>query len=117
MDRINPAQHSEVDTVVTDQTTQHSTAEALIKGFHDALEHNLRNSVVRVRLYLEDNRTVDVLVGHIQDRIGDEYARFRETLWNMFDGALRESLLSPVGLRDGMRNVCAEGQQATPGPS
>jgi hypothetical protein len=70
----------------------------------------MRSSVARLRLYLEDDRTVRVLVEHIQDRIMDAYAAYREVVWGMYAGALREKegILSPVGLREVLRDVCRE---------
>lgn len=43
--------------------------------------------MARLRLYLEDDRTVGILVGHVMDRIVDEYAALREVVWNMYMGA------------------------------
>jgi hypothetical protein len=57
-------------------------------------------------LYLEDDRTVGVLVGHVMDRIVDEYAAFREVVWNMYMGALRDVLFNTPTLRENLRAVC-----------
>jgi hypothetical protein len=87
-----------------------SAAETLNLHFREACERDMRSSVARLRLYLEDDRTVRVLVEHIQDRIMDAYAAYREVVWGMYAGALREKegILSPVGLREVLRDVCRE---------
>ena len=64
--------------------------------------------MARLKLYLEDDRTVGVLVGHVMDRIVDEYAEFREVVWNMYLGALRDILFSTSALRDNLSAICEE---------
>lgn len=87
-----------------------SAAETLNLRFREACERDMRSSVARLRLYLEDDRTVRVLVEHMQDRIMDAYAAYREVVWGMYAGALREreGTLSPVGLREVLKDVCGE---------
>ena len=41
-------------------------------------ERDLRSDVNRLRLYLEDQRTVHILLDHVQDRIVDVYADYRD---------------------------------------
>ncbi|KAK2460187.1 hypothetical protein APHAL10511_007778 [Amanita phalloides] len=69
-----------------------SAAENLESAFRSACERDLASHVSRIRLYLEDERTVGVLVTHVVERIGDEYAAFREAA----GAALRGKLLSPA---------------------
>jgi conserved oligomeric Golgi complex subunit 3 len=57
---------------------------------------------------LEDDRTVGVLVGHVMDRIVDEYAGFREVVWNMYMGGLRDVLFSTPTLRENLKRICEE---------
>jgi acyl transferase domain-containing protein len=86
-----------------------SSAEVLDNQFRGACESELRANVVRLRLYLEDSRTVGVLVQHVQERIMDEYEVFREVAGGMYARALREVLLSHVELRKVLMEVCGEG--------
>jgi hypothetical protein len=85
-----------------------SAAEALDKQFRNTCESELRANVVRLRLYLEDSRTVGVLVQHVQERIMEEYEVFREVVGGMYAGVLREVVLSRVGLRTVLLDICGE---------
>ncbi|OBZ70968.1 Conserved oligomeric Golgi complex subunit 3 [Grifola frondosa] len=69
---------------------------------------DLRAAVARLRLYLEDDRTVGVLVRHVQDRIVDECAEFRAVVWDMYAGALRTELGSEDGVRAMLIEICEE---------
>jgi hypothetical protein len=42
------------------------------------------------------------------DRIVDEYAGFREVIWNMYMGGLRDVLFSPQALRENLKGICEE---------
>jgi len=95
-----------------------SAAEKLHMDFHQACERDLRTDVARLRLYLEDDRTVGVLVGHAVDRIVDEYGLFREVVWNLYGGGredggqgkrVREVVFGTSRLRESLRGVCEEG--------
>ncbi|EMD33046.1 hypothetical protein CERSUDRAFT_160557 [Gelatoporia subvermispora B] len=57
--------------------SQQADISPLFEQFRGACEHTLREHVVRMRLYLEDARTVGVLLGHAQERVLDEYLEFR----------------------------------------
>lgn len=82
---------------------------ALDAEFRRACETDLRAAVVRLRLYLEDDRTVRVLVEHVQDRAMEAYARFREVVGRVYPpgpGALRESVMGVGELRVLLGEVC-----------
>lgn len=98
---------------ISDETFGKLAAEKLHENFYLACERDLRASVARLRLYLEDDRTVGVLVGHITDRIVDEYVTFRELIWDMYGGALREVLFNTSTLRGNLREICDEGPQGS----
>lgn len=89
-----------------------SAAEALDTHFRSACESVLRANVVRLRLYLEDNRTVGVLVQHVQEKIMGEYEVFRDMVGGMYAGALREVVLSRIGLKRVLLEICGEGDGA-----
>ncbi|CAK5269175.1 unnamed protein product [Mycena citricolor] len=85
---------------------QQSSAEELEHNFRIACERDLRSAAARLNLYLEDDRTVGVLLQHVKDRLADDYALFRDVVWNMFDGGMRERLLGAVDLRFLLDRVC-----------
>ncbi|KAG2127465.1 uncharacterized protein EDB93DRAFT_1270843 [Suillus bovinus] len=62
-------------------------------------ERDLRSFVTKLRLYLEDDRTVSVLVTHIKEAIIDAYLKFRNVVWNMYAGAMKTVIFSQDGLR------------------
>jgi conserved oligomeric Golgi complex subunit 3 len=80
--------------------------------FRKACESELRAKVIRLRLYLEDGRTVGVLVQHVQESIMDEYDVFREVAGGMYAGELREKLMSRLELRKVLLEVCSDGDDA-----
>jgi hypothetical protein len=94
--------------LISQEWVQQPAAEELDKKFRLACQRDLRESVVRLRLYLEDDRTVGVLVDHVQDRIVDEYAEFRDVIWNMYAGGLRAVVLSSATLRGMLAGICKE---------
>jgi hypothetical protein len=94
--------------LVAQEWSQQPAAEELDQKFREACEGELQANVARLRLYLEDNRTVGVLVDHVQDRLMDEYAAFRDLVSNMYAGALREVVLTPSALRAVLVRVCGE---------
>ncbi|KAJ7145893.1 Sec34-like family-domain-containing protein [Mycena epipterygia] len=99
---------AEIAPLTAQAAFQQPAAEALERDLRAACERDLRGQAARLRLYLEDDRTVGVLLQHIQDRIVDEYALFRDVVWNMYAGGMRAGVLSSTGLRDLLRTVCAE---------
>ena len=77
--------------------------------FREACERDLRSDVNRLRLYLEDQRTVHVLLDHVQERVMEAYAGYRDLV--MLMGGPSQSgqdLLSATSLRELLREVCGE---------
>ncbi|KAJ7252598.1 Sec34-like family-domain-containing protein [Mycena rebaudengoi] len=93
-------QDPEVAPLTAQAAFQQPAAEELERAFRAACERDLRAHAARLRLYLEDDRTVAVLLQHIQDRIVDGYAVFRDVVWNMYAGGMRAGVLSSTGLRE-----------------
>lgn len=72
----------------------------------------------RLKLYLEDDRTVRVLLAHVQDRIMDEYAIFRDVVRRVYGNGNSDvvdageagqlNLLAPVAARRLLREACGE---------
>lgn len=84
---------------------QQAIAENLHRGFVDACERDLRSFVMKLRLYLEDDRTVSVLVTHIEEAIIDDYLAFRDVVWNMYAGAMKAVVFSQHSLRDYLKSI------------
>ena len=64
--------------------------------------------MTRLRLYLEDDRTVSVLVKHAQERIVDEYADFMVVVRSEYGEQLSGELATEEGLRALLQEVCGE---------
>lgn len=84
-------------------------AAALHLRFLEALQRDLRGSVARVRLYLEDERTVKILLEHVSERVASLYER-----WSDMSALLAQSapmgtaveILSTARLKETLRDVC-----------
>ncbi|KAI0058733.1 Sec34-domain-containing protein [Artomyces pyxidatus] len=109
VDQVNTHQTSaKPGLLVTQEWAKQSVAENLDADFRSACLRDLRHGVARLRLYLEERRTVDVLVQHVRERVEEEYVGFREVAKNMYAGALRERLLTDEGLKGMLIEVCEE---------
>jgi len=77
--------------------------------FREACERNLRSDVNRLRLYLEDQRTVHVLLDHVQERVMHVYAGYRDLVM-MMGGSSKsgQDVLSVTLLRELLKEVCGE---------
>lgn len=80
--------------------------QGVLQTFQETCQRDLHLSVARLRLYLEDDRTVHVLLKHVQDRIAEEYAEFSEVVGKEYGGALKNELWSEEGLRVLLHDVC-----------
>lgn len=85
-----------------------SAAEELHAKFIESCERDLRAAVTKLRLYLEDNRTVSVLVTHVREAVVDGYMGYREVVWNMYAGALRGVVYSEERLKERLSTICDE---------
>lgn len=85
-----------------------STAEDLHAKFVESCERDLRAAVTKLRLYLEDNRTVSVLLTHVKEAVVDGYMRYREVVWNMYAGALKGVVYSEESLKERLSVICDE---------
>ena len=83
-------------------------ATALMITFQEACHRDLRSAVARLRLYLEDDRTVNVLVKHAQEKVVDEYADFRRVIWSEYGEKLSSEVSSEEALRELLADVCGE---------
>ncbi|OCH92045.1 Sec34-domain-containing protein [Obba rivulosa] len=83
----------------------------LLNAFRDACERILRQRVVRMRLYLEDARTVGVLLGHVQERVLDEYVEFRVLAREVQPDQVGQ-LTTEEDVRALLRSACEEGKDS-----
>jgi conserved oligomeric Golgi complex subunit 3 len=92
--------------LISQEWATQAKAEELETNFRLACERDLRSSVIRMKLYLEDERTVGVLVAHAQDRIVDEYLSFVEVVGTLYSGDMRAKFLSSEDLKALLWRVC-----------
>ncbi|KAG2055343.1 Sec34-domain-containing protein [Suillus hirtellus] len=104
--RISFSPGSQAPLLTEQEWAKHAIAENLHQVFIEACERDLRSFVTKLRLYLEDDRTVSVLVTHIEEAIIDAYLKFRNIVWNMYAGAMKAVVFSQDGLRDYLKSVC-----------
>ena len=76
-------------------------------NFRLACELVIRASITRMRLYLENDKTVGVLVSHIQDRIVEEYSSFTILVGNTNSGSA-PAIVTDVELKDFLHGLCDE---------
>lgn len=88
------------------QTRSEDTT-SLDESFKTGCHRDLRASVARMRLYLEDDRTVLVLLSHVQEKIIDEYVDFRHAVSERSKGS-EASLMSTQELKDFLTSVCED---------
>ena len=62
--------------------------------------------MTKLKLYLEDSRTVAVLLAHVKNAVVDGYMMFQVTVWNMFAGALKSVVFSEESLKEWMSTIC-----------
>lgn len=89
------------------QQTPSANVAGLDEGFKMACHSDLRASVARMRLYLEDDRTVLVLLSHVQEKIVDDYVDFRQAVGERSKGS-EASLMSIQELKDFLKNICED---------
>lgn len=95
--------------LLTEQDWAHqSAAEELHAKFVESCERDLRAAVTKLRLYLEDNRTVSVLLTHVKEAVVDGYMAYREVVWNMYAGALKGVVYTKESLKEKMGAICDE---------
>ena len=71
-----------MDTAPTskNQQTPSASVASMDETFKMGCHRDLRAAVARMRLYLEDDRTVLVLLSHVQEKIVDEYVDFKQAV-------------------------------------
>ncbi|KIJ68059.1 hypothetical protein HYDPIDRAFT_107669 [Hydnomerulius pinastri MD-312] len=93
--------------VLTEQPwANQSAAEDLHNKFAEACERDLRASVTKLRLYLEDNRTVSVLLTHVKEAVVDGYIGYKDLVWGMYAGALKGAVFSEETLKQRLDDIC-----------
>ena len=98
-----------IDTapVNANQQTPLETIASLDESFKMGCHRDLRASVARMRLYLEDDRTVLVLLSHVQEKIVDEYVDFRQAVSERSKGS-EAFLMTIQELKDFLKTICED---------
>ena len=98
-----------MDTVSTNPNQQTPSANivSMDETFKIACHRDLRASVARMRLYLEDDRTVLVLLSHVQEKIIDEYVDFKQAVSERSKGS-EVPLMSVQELKDLLKGICED---------
>ncbi|KAH8107660.1 Sec34-domain-containing protein [Cristinia sonorae] len=81
----------------------------VLTAFQEACHRDLHVYVARLRLYLEDDRTVGVLLKHVQDRVVDEYTEFKMTVLKELGTGVRSEVGSEESVRLLLQDVCEGG--------
>ncbi|KAI0368378.1 Sec34-domain-containing protein [Pilatotrama ljubarskyi] len=84
------------------------SAIAIINSIPWSIETQTHEHATRLRLYIEDERTVEVLLKHIQERIVDDWMYFRSIIWNLYNGAVRPKIPTEDMFREMVVNGCRE---------
>ena len=92
---------------------------ALWAGLNTSASTEMRSAIHKLRLYLEDERTVNVLLGHIQDRVVDDWAEWRALVREVYP--IGSGVDVDVGTEDlvraMVRNACDEHSGPSTGSS
>jgi hypothetical protein len=83
-----------------------AAAEALEAEFRRVCETELRANVGRLKLYLEEEKTVRVLVEHVVERVMDAYLEFTGAIRRFGVGAGAVRMMGVGELRDFLDGVC-----------
>ncbi|TFK44055.1 Sec34-domain-containing protein [Crucibulum laeve] len=94
------------------QLTSAASPNDLYQHFTASLHRDLRGAVAKLRLYLEDKRTVRVLLDHVQDGIADTYGEFRSLARaGNKDGALVD-MSTLEGVNSSIREIYSEDNES-----
>ncbi|KAI0694271.1 Sec34-domain-containing protein [Cytidiella melzeri] len=93
--------------IAVSQPVPSSQPQQVLSEFTVACHRDLRAAVAKISLYLEDDRTVAVLVKHTQERIIDEYMEFRRAIWSTAVGTdAQTGVMNEEALRVLLDEVC-----------
>ena len=98
-----------VDAAQANATQQTPSANIanMDEAFKMGCHRDLRSSAAKMRLYLEDDRTVLVLLSHVQEKIIDEYVDFKHAVGERSKGS-EASLMSAQELKDFLKTICED---------
>ncbi|KAL0957027.1 hypothetical protein HGRIS_003128 [Hohenbuehelia grisea] len=89
---------------------QKAALEALSSDFRAACAGELRTRILRLRLYLEDERTAGVLAGHVRARILEAHGTWRDAVWGVLSGEPRNAVTTSAEAREIVEEACREGE-------
>ncbi|KAL7281373.1 hypothetical protein ACG7TL_004683 [Trametes sanguinea] len=110
-DPLGPNGEPELPRLDPAQTTSWAGENAainIIDGIPWSVESPTHKAAMKLRLYIEDERTVEVLLKHIQERIVDDWMYFREITCNMHNGATRNKTPTEDMIREMVVKACKE---------
>ncbi|RPD58666.1 Sec34-domain-containing protein [Lentinus tigrinus ALCF2SS1-6] len=87
-------------------------ARSIIDAIPILLERQVHEVATRLRLYIEDERTVSVLLKHVQDKIVEDYAVFNELISNLYNGTMRGKGPTEEYIREKVTRGCREDWQS-----
>ncbi|CDO75690.1 hypothetical protein BN946_scf184585.g3 [Trametes cinnabarina] len=97
-----------LDPALTTSWAGENAAIGIINGIPWGLERDTNRAATQLRLYIEDERTIEVLLKHIQERIVDDWMYFREITCNMHNGATRDKTPTEEMIREMVVKACQE---------
>ncbi|RDB16287.1 Conserved oligomeric Golgi complex subunit 3 [Hypsizygus marmoreus] len=106
---VSPPPASNTTTTVTTAKGASPSPADVSQKVQRLIETDLRANVVRMRLYLEDDRTARVLLEHVRERVGDAYAVFWGVGAGRMLGGGEGEVLSLERVRSMLVEVCAAG--------
>lgn len=89
------------------QQTPSANIANMDEAFKMGCHRDLRASAAKMRLYLEDDRTVLVLLSHVQEKIIDEYVDFKHAVGERSKGS-EASLMSAQELKEFLKTICED---------
>ncbi|KAI0743658.1 Sec34-domain-containing protein [Daedaleopsis nitida] len=89
-------------------------AQGFIDTAQQSLESDMHRVATRLRLYIEDERTVGVLLKHVEDKVVDDWANFSDLICNMYNGVMRSKAPTEQFIRTKVVRGCGEDWEPEP---
>jgi hypothetical protein len=82
--------------------------------FRESCEREFSVWLKRLKIYLEDDKTVSVLVAPLQTKIVEAYDAFRDLIGREYPREVADSLLSPMDFWSLLNRLCTEHNISSP---
>ncbi|KAG9220431.1 hypothetical protein CCMSSC00406_0003887 [Pleurotus cornucopiae] len=106
------AAQSDPVPVTAQDFAQRSVIETLDSNFRAACNRDFRATVIRMKLYLESDKTVGVLVDHIRGRILEEYLAWKDKVWSVHSGDTRNVVMKESEVKEMLDAICRDGSDS-----